>query len=322
MVLARPRRRGLSRRDCRGGTLPPTTCSSLVHDPAYIAAVRDAAPGTRSRSPSSGGQDNPVFERMHEASALVAGTVDAARAVRSAARPSMASTSQAGCTTRCPPRYLLRVYNDAAVATAWLLADGVRRVAYVDLDAHHGDGGGVLHRSPGAHDQPARERLHGLPRHWSSRRCGGEGAEGTAVNVALPPETGDPGWLRAFTPWRRCCALEPEILVSQLGLDSHRLTAGAAQLHHRRALVSPRGVARAGARAGRRPLGGGRRRRLRDRPGRPGRPTCWPRSPAGRSTANGHSAQLAPAGPGAYRSPGAARLTDGNDPVPGVGRRR
>jgi acetoin utilization protein AcuC len=32
------------------------------------------------------------------------------------------------------------VYNDAAVAIAWLLADGVRRVAYVDLDAHHGDG--------------------------------------------------------------------------------------------------------------------------------------------------------------------------------------
>ena len=32
------------------------------------------------------------------------------------------------------------VYNDAAVAIAWLLADGVRRVAYVDVDAHHGDG--------------------------------------------------------------------------------------------------------------------------------------------------------------------------------------
>ena len=32
------------------------------------------------------------------------------------------------------------VCNDAAVAIAWLLARGAERVAYVDIDAHHGDG--------------------------------------------------------------------------------------------------------------------------------------------------------------------------------------
>jgi acetoin utilization protein AcuC len=50
-------------------------------------------------------------------------------------------------------------------------------------------------------------------------------AEGTAVNVALPPGTGDAGWLRAFhavvPPLVR--AFEPEILVTQLGCDSHTL---------------------------------------------------------------------------------------------------
>ena len=32
------------------------------------------------------------------------------------------------------------VYDDPAVAIAWLLADGAERIAYVDVDVHHGDG--------------------------------------------------------------------------------------------------------------------------------------------------------------------------------------
>src|SRR3546814_15924590 len=32
------------------------------------------------------------------------------------------------------------VYNDIAVAIQWLLDNGAQRVAYVDIDAHHGDG--------------------------------------------------------------------------------------------------------------------------------------------------------------------------------------
>jgi acetoin utilization protein AcuC len=32
------------------------------------------------------------------------------------------------------------VYNDPAVAIAWLLSQGAERIAYVDIDAHHGDG--------------------------------------------------------------------------------------------------------------------------------------------------------------------------------------
>jgi acetoin utilization protein AcuC len=54
---------------------------------------------------------------------------------------------------------------------------------------------------------------------------GGPGAEGMAVNVALPAGTGDAGWLRAFDavvpPLLR--AFGPDILVSQHGCDSHRL---------------------------------------------------------------------------------------------------
>jgi len=55
------------------------------------------------------------------------------------------------------------VYNDVAVAAAWL-SGRANRVAVVDVDVHHGDGtqGAVLRRSRGADDQPAT-RAAGIP---------------------------------------------------------------------------------------------------------------------------------------------------------------
>jgi acetoin utilization protein AcuC len=54
---------------------------------------------------------------------------------------------------------------------------------------------------------------------------GGDNAPGSAVNVALPAGTGDAGWLRAFhavvPPLLR--AFRPELLVTQCGVDTHRL---------------------------------------------------------------------------------------------------
>jgi acetoin utilization protein AcuC len=54
---------------------------------------------------------------------------------------------------------------------------------------------------------------------------GGEGAEGFAVNVALPPGTGDAGWLRAFHAVVPSLlrAFRPQVLVTQCGADAHRL---------------------------------------------------------------------------------------------------
>ena len=229
---------------------------------------------------------------MHEASALVAGgTLDAARAVRSSARPSMASTSQAGCTA-CPPRPPgFCVYNDAAVAIAWLLADGVRRVAYVDLDAHHGDGvEAAFYTDPEVLTISLHESGYtAFPGTGFPQDSGGDGAEGTAVNVALPPETGDPGWLRAFhavvPPLLR--AFEPEILVSQLGSQT------AIGWTRWRSSTSP--STRSGSptrcctswRTSWPTAAGWRSAAAATRSSRsyPGHgPTCWPRSPAGRST--------------------------------------
>lgn len=208
----------------------PDDVLQLVHDSAYVAAVRDAA--ERHAAPLAefglGSQDNPVFDRMHEASALVAGgTVDAARAVRSG-KAEHAVNLAGGLHHAMPARASgFCVYNDAAVAIAWLLADGVRRVAYVDVDAHHGDGVEVaFYHDPRVLTVSLHESGYSaFPGTGFPQQSGHGAAEGTAVNVALPPGTGDAGWLRAFhavvPPLVR--AFEPQILITQLGCDTHRL---------------------------------------------------------------------------------------------------
>ena len=71
----------------------------------------------------------------------------------------------------------------SAVAIAWALAHGAERVAYVDIDVHHGDGvrAGVLGRPPGADHLAARVAAHPVPRHRlpaGDRRPRGRGHRG------------------------------------------------------------------------------------------------------------------------------------------------
>jgi acetoin utilization protein AcuC len=119
------------------------------------------------------------------------------------------------------------LYNDLAVAIKWLLAAGAERVAYVDVDVHHGDGvQAAFYDDPrvltiSLHEHP----LTLFPGTGLPGESGTGDGTGYAVNVPLPAGTGDGGWLRAFDavvpPLLR--AFKPTVLVSQHGCDSHRL---------------------------------------------------------------------------------------------------
>ena len=173
-----------------------------------------------------GTPDDPVFPGMHDASTLVTGaTLAAARAVWTGAAEhgvniagglhhAMAGHASGFC-----------VYNDPAIAIAWLLGQGAERVAYVDIDVHHGDGvQAAFWADPrvltiSLHEHPATL----FPGTGLPTETGAPGAEGSAVNVALPAGTRDAGWLRAFhatvPPLLR--AFGPQVLVSQHGCDTH-----------------------------------------------------------------------------------------------------
>jgi acetoin utilization protein AcuC len=201
----------------------------LVHDADYIDAVRQAGrDGLGNGRYGLGTPDNPVFAGMHEASALVVGaTLAAARAVW----PGEArhAVNIAGGLHHAMRRSAsgFCIYNDPAIAISWLLASGAQRVAYVDLDVHHGDGvQTAFYADPrvltiSLHEHPATL----FPGTGLASEIGTGDGRGYAVNVALPAGTGDAGWLRAFDavvpPLLR--SFRPEVLVSQHGCDSHRL---------------------------------------------------------------------------------------------------
>jgi acetoin utilization protein AcuC len=117
------------------------------------------------------------------------------------------------------------VYNDVAVGIRWLLDQGVERIAYVDLDVHHGDG---VERAFWDDPRVLTISLHEtgqmlFPGTGFAEEVGGPEAQGSAANVALPPGTADHGWLRAFHAVVPDVVREfkPEVLVTQQGCDSH-----------------------------------------------------------------------------------------------------
>ena len=200
----------------------------LVHAAQYIRAVKNVAHTgyTERLRFGLGTDDNPVFPGMHEASALVVGaSVAAADAVWSG-RSEHAANMAGGL------HHAMReqasgfcLYNDVAVAIARLLDQGARRIAYVDVDAHHGDGvQAAFYDDPrvltiSLHEHPSTL----FPGTGLPDESGGPDAEGMSVNVALPAGTRDPAWLRAFDAVvpPLLAAFAPEILVTQLGCDSH-----------------------------------------------------------------------------------------------------
>jgi acetoin utilization protein AcuC len=208
----------------------PATDGELtrVHRADYLDAVRQAPIDPFFLGWGLNTPDNPVFEGMHESSARICGaSIAAAEAVwHGTAR--RAVNVAGGLHHAMPARAAgFCVYNDPAVAIAWLLDHGAQRVAYVDVDVHHGDGvQAMFYDDPrvltvSLHETP----LALFPGTGFCDETGGPGAEGTAVNVPLPPGTGDAGWLKAYHAVVPSVvrAFAPEIIVSQCGADAHRL---------------------------------------------------------------------------------------------------
>lgn len=200
----------------------------LVHTPDYVDATKRAGHGERGRWEKFGFSaiDNPVFANMHEAAARVVGASLTAAESLVAGRADHAFNPAGGLHHAMPGRASgFCVYDDPAVAIAWMLRRGVKRIAYVDVDVHHGDGVQAAFE-----DEP---RVLTISLHQDGRtlfpgtgfvhQMGSGSARGTKVNVPLPPGTGDDAWLAAFhaivPPLVR--AFQPEVLFTQLGCDTH-----------------------------------------------------------------------------------------------------
>jgi len=200
----------------------------LVHTAPYVDAVRRAGAGEDGDwwRFGFGPGDNPIFPGMHEASARVVGaSIEAARLVLEG-EAEHAFNPAGGLHHAMPERASgFCVYDDPAVAIAWLLERGVERVAYIDVDVHHGDGPQTIF-----YDDP---RVLTISIHETGRflfpgtgflsERGAGAAEGTKVNIPLPPSTGDDAWLEAFREIvpAAVARFSPDVLLTQLGCDTH-----------------------------------------------------------------------------------------------------
>ena len=217
--------------------LPPGTCDegliARVHTPAYMAQVRrySAQPALAHAFEAgmwglAAGGDTPAFAGMHEAAVAVCGaSVTAAMEVWEGRATRVFSAAGGLHHAFANKANGFCIYNDAAVAIQALLDAGAERVAYVDVDVHHGDGTQFIF-----YDDP---RVLTCSVHESGRylfpgtgaldeRGVGKGA-GTSVNIPLPAYAGDGPYMRAIedviVPAVRDFA--PDIIVTQDGVDPH-----------------------------------------------------------------------------------------------------
>jgi acetoin utilization protein AcuC len=214
----------------RPGLAPePATDKELgwLHAREYVAAVKrfSADPAAETAGFGIGPGDCPPFKGMHEVSAAVAG--GSIRAVEAILRGDVAHAYHPGGGLHHAMRARASgfcIYDDVALAIARARRRG-KRVMYVDLDVHHGDGVQALHYAdPGVLTVSFHESGESLfPGSGFVKELGEGTAAATSVNVSFEPLTGPQPWLaavRSIVP-QLAAAFGPDLIVSQHGADGH-----------------------------------------------------------------------------------------------------
>lgn len=201
----------------------------LFHTRDYIDVLKKANSG---EPPADGWRygigfgDNPAFKGVYDwslystgasiqAAELVAsGKIDCAFNICGGLHHAMKDKASGFC-------YL----NDAVIAIKYLLGLE-KRVAYVDIDAHHGDGVQTAFYDT---DRVLTISLHEngeylFPGTGFLKETGTGKGKGYSINLPFPPESDDKIFVRGFEEIAPLFIerFEPDILVTQLGVDTFK----------------------------------------------------------------------------------------------------
>lgn len=202
---------------------PPATREQIqrFHTQRYVETVLHAE---RDGAEFLDNGDTPVFPGVYDAGAIVVG----------AALDGLAQVMRGHCRRTFQPIGGLHharrdgaagfcVFNDLGVVIETLRSEyGIRRVAYVDIDVHHGDGVFYAYETdPDLVFADIHEDGRYLyPGTGHAHETGRGAAEGTKLNIGLPPGAGDREFLDA---WPRVIAhlreLQPQFVLLQCGAD-------------------------------------------------------------------------------------------------------
>lgn len=206
-----------------------------VHSHEYVAAIKHYSETGPSAgiSPEAfqyglGPGDNPIFKGMHEASALVAGaSLTAMKHIMDPANDLTMVFNPAGGL-----HHAVRdkasgfcIYNDIAVAIAHYLKYTKKRVMYIDIDAHHGDGvQWIFYNEPRVLTVSLHESGKYLfPGTGFVSEMGKGKGKGSAINLPMKPNAYEQPYLDVFDAIVPAAAeiYQPDLIVSQLGVDTH-----------------------------------------------------------------------------------------------------
>lgn len=216
-------RRGLmARAVAQGARVARVDELARFHTAEYVARVQ-AAPAAGERALDAG--DTPVFAGIHEAAARVVGTALDACAEIVDGRLDASFQPIGGLHHAHRDRASgFCVYNDCGVVIETLRrVHGIRRIAYVDIDAHHGDG--VFYAFEDDPDlvfadihQDSRTLFPGT---GLAHETGKGRAKGTKLNIELPPGAGDEAFQEAFARVEAHVDRHaPAFVLVQCGADS------------------------------------------------------------------------------------------------------
>jgi acetoin utilization protein AcuC len=207
----------------------PATRAELgrLHSPRYLEALERATAGDLTPEGlhlGLGGPDTPVFKDLMPyatwacgagltaAELLLAGKVDIAFHLLGGFHHAMAERAAGFC-------YL----NDVALACLHL-AEGGKRVFYLDVDAHHGDGvQAAFYRRRDVFTVSLHESGHTLFPWGGFEDEIGEGeGRGYNANLSLPAGTYNEAFLEAFdrAVLPLIGAYAPDVIVLELGMDT------------------------------------------------------------------------------------------------------
>lgn len=232
---------------------------ALYHTEEYIHVVKELSEGNLSLPAARygfGPGDNPVFAGMYDLACLSVGNALLGAKMLAAGEADRVF-SYAGGLHHAGPDFAsgFCIFCDIAVAIHWLVNRGFR-VAYVDIDVHHGDG---VQNAFYDTDKVLTISLHQdgrtlFPGTGFVDEVGVGNGIGFSVNLPLPPFTDDKAYLHAFDSVVPALIdrFQPELLVTQLGVDTHHTdplaqlmltTAGHEALFKRLSTLSPRWLA-------------------------------------------------------------------------------
>ena len=196
----------------------PEALVRRVHDPSYVAMLDRAAS-------SGGGFLDPdtyitPLSMVAARSAAGAGVEGAQRVLDGKAKHALAVVRPPGHHAEHAKAMGFCLLNNIAVGLVAARDRGIRRIAVLDFDVHHGNG---TQHSFESDADVFYASTHQYPFYPGTGRAGERGAHGNVLNLPLPAGTSDRAFLGA---WEKKIgptldAFKPELLLVSAGFDAH-----------------------------------------------------------------------------------------------------